>query len=498
MHLSRRQFLAYSSLALAATAMPALVSRKPVFAANDPFVALDGVAQAALIRNGDASAMDVLEAAIARIDATNPSLNAVVTKLYDRARDTASAGTLSGPFAGVPTLIKDLDDVAGARSTYGCRAMMGYVPDKTDEYVQACIDAGLNVVGKSNTPEYGLAATTESLALGPCYNVWDRTRSGGGSSGGAGVAVGAGMVPIGQGSDGGGSIRIPACCNGVVGLKTSRGRLIGSSNAFGLGVHGGITRSVRDSAQLLASTERTTPAPGMEPVGLVERPGKKRLTIGMSLPGNSGAMPSKDVQTAIASTVALCEELGHTVVDSPLQYDGKKLIDNFLVLWASAAGELSATLSKELGRDVTLQEIEPLTMAFAEEFFGGGRAKLGGAARDIQTMSAEVSEQIKAVDVVLTPVLSHVPPVIGEQSPTVPYDILIQRMIDYVDYTTFQNATGMPAISLPLYWTDDNLPIGSHFTAPVGGERVLLELAYELEEARPWFEKWAPHSAVKI
>jgi len=497
MELTRRKFLTVSAMSAALMATPKiLMENEAVLAAlDDPFLKMDAVAQAKAIKKGDASAVEVLEAAIKRIDALNPKTNAVVTKAYDHAMKNAKAGKFKGPFAGVPFLVKDLNDVAGIRTTSGCRALINQIAKRDHPYIKACIDVGFNICGKTNTPEFGLQATTESLALGPCMNPWDSTKSSGGSSGGTGAAVAAGMVPIAHGNDGGGSIRIPASCCGIFGLKPDIGRLIGSGNGFGIAVQGGLSRSVRDSAQLIASTERDKPAPGLKPVGFVKGPKKKRLKIGVTLKGTVDREPDADVAQAIHSTAMLCKELGHEVSEMSLDYDHRRSVDDFLTLWSSTAGEIADSFEKELGRKVTPQDLEPLTLTFSEIAHKNTREDMGKAVGFLRSLKETITNEMNGYDVILSPVLSSAPPMIGEQGPTVPYETLIDRMMSYVAYTPLANITGMPAMSVPLYWNDNNMPIGSHFTAHNGDERTLLELAYELEEARPWANKWAPNSA---
>ncbi len=498
MHVHRRQFLQAASQGAAAVALAPLLSSKLCAAAiaDDPFAKLDAVAQAQLIARRDASPLEVLEAAIRRIETLNPRVNAVVANDFERARSRARENHFSGPFAGVPFLIKDLNDFAGVRTTYGTRSMLENISKNDGPYVAACVAAGVNVVGKSNTPEFGLTGTTESLALGPCYNPWNVTRSSGGSSGGAGAAVASGMVPMAQGSDGGGSIRIPASCCGVFGLKPSRGRLTGSNDEFQFSVNGALSRTVRDTAHLLAHTEREKPSPGLKPIGLVEGPNKRRLTIGMYLKGASGQEPSTDVTSAILSTAQLCEELGHEVRIARINYSGSQMAEDFLTLWASSAGEVVERLEKERGRKATLQDFEPLTLAFAAQHHNGGKDKIPAAAERLQALAQAFGQQMEPYDLLLCPVLSTAPPVIGEYAPTIPFEELLARMIAYVAYTPVFNVTGMPAMSVPLTWNEQGLPIGSQFAAKSGDERTLLELAYELEAARPWADQWAPCSAL--
>jgi amidase len=496
MHVHRRQFLQVASHGAAAIALAPLLSTKLRAAAlaDDPFAKLDAVGQAEIIAKKEATPSELLEAAVRRIEALNPKINAVVAEDFQRARSRAQENHFTGAFAGVPFLIKDLDDFAGVRTSFGTRAMIENISKTNEPYVEACVGTGVNVVGKTNTPEYGLTATTESLALGPCYNPWNLKHSSGGSSGGAGAAVAAGMVPMAQGSDGGGSIRIPASCCGVFGLKPSRGRLKGSNDEFEFSVNGVLSRSVRDSAHMLAHTEREKPYPGIKPIGLVTGPNKRRLKIGMYLKGASGQEPSTDVTGAIFSTAQLCEELGHEVKIARLDFSGPQMAEDFLTLWASYPGKAVEQLENERGRKATLQDFEPLTLAFAAQYFNGGKEKIPAASERLQALAANIAEQMKAYDVLLSPVLSTVPPMIGEHAPTVPFDELLARVMGYVAYTPVFNVAGMPAMSVPLAWNEQGLPIGSQFAAKAGDERTLLELAYELEAARPWANKWAPCS----
>lgn len=490
--MDRRRFLMLAAAGATAASMPRVLFAATQAATADPFAKMDGVALAQLIRKGDATPVDVLEAIIRRIEALNPKLNAVVTDSFLIARDRAKRGDFKGPFAGVPILIKDLDNVKGVRTTSGCRLLMTNLAEETDIYPQACIDAGFNVTGKTNTPEFGLEATTESLALGPCYNPWNLTRSSGGSSGGAGAAVAARIVPIAHGSDGGGSIRIPASCCGVFGLKPSRGRLMGSSAEFNLSVDGGLTISVRDTAHFLAATERTDADAPLERLGIVEGPAKRRLKIGVMVKGMQGEEPDGDVVEATHRAAMLCKELGHEVEELKLVVDGPKMVEAFITLWSSMAFEAVSRFENMLGRKMTVQDLEPLTLAFAEISRKGGRESIGAAVQTLQATAVEFQNQIDRYDVVLTPVLRSAPPVIGEQAPSVPYEILIERMAAYVAYTPIYNVTGQPAMSVPLFWNKDGMPIGTQLAAKLGGERTLLELAYELEQARPWANQVPP------
>jgi amidase len=301
-------------------------------------------------------------------------------------------------------------------------------------------------------------------------------------------------VPIAQGSDSGGSIRIPASCCGVFGLKPSRGRLIGSTDAYSFSSRGVLSRSVRDTAQALAVTERAQPAPGLKPVGLVEMPSPRRLTIGLYLKGENGVEPQSDVADAVLATARLCEELGHDVRLSRIRFDAP-VSQDYHIVRSRRSAETVDELEKKLGRKLTLQDVEPPLLASAARYHAGWNAKYDEADRRMQQVAAELNEQMHPYDVVLSPVLRTAPPLSGEFSPLVPHDLLIERMIDYVAYTVIFNVTGMPAMSVPLGWNAQGLPIGSQFAARYGDERTLLELAYQLEEAQSWADKWPPIAA---
>ena len=482
--LTRRALLA-RSIAAATTLATAPVLR--TFAApTDDFWRLDATAQADLVRRGEASALDLVNAAIARIERIDPQLNAVVLDLFDRARAQAQRGT-DGPFAGVPFLIKDLDDLAGERTSMGSRLFEGYVATENGPYVDAALAAGVIPVGKSNTPEFGLIGTTESLALGACRNPWNTDHTPGGSSGGAGAAVAAGLVPFAHATDGGGSIRIPAACNGLFGLKPSRGRPgMGEAGPGSISVQFCVSRSVRDSANLFAATER---AGGMHaPVGAVRGPADRRLRIAFSTRSYTGAAPHADVEAAAQRAALLCSELGHEVEEAAPSVEGPEFIDSFMTVWSGIAANVLG-MARARGLDPAAV-LEPWTLGLAAHYaalpddaFEQAVARFGGLQRAYEAF-------YDRYDVVLTPTLAAPPVRIGEQAPTIPWDELEQRVFDWVAYTPIHNATGSPAMSVPLGTSADGLPIGIQFAARPGAERTLLELAFELEAAAPWAARW--------
>lgn len=482
--LTRRAVLA-RSIAAATTLATAPVLRS--FAApTDDFWRLDATAQADLVRRGEASALELVNAAIARIEHIDPHLNAVVLELFERARARARRPG-DGPFAGVPFLIKDLDDLTGTRTSMGSRLFEDYVATGNGPYVDAALATGVIPLGKSNTPEFGLIGTTESLALGACRNPWNTDHTPGGSSGGAGAAVAAGLVPFAHATDGGGSIRIPASCNGLFGLKPSRGRPgMAPPGGAEITVQFCVSRSVRDSANLFAATER---AGGPHaPVGVVRGPSDRRLRIAFSTRSDTGAAPHAEVEAAAQRAAALCAELGHEVVEAAPSVDGPAFVDSFLTVWSAlAANVLAMARTRELDPEAVL---EPWTLGLAAHH---ARLPADAGERAIAHFAA-LRDAYEAFhdryDVVLTPTLAAPPVRIGDQAPTVPWPELEQRVFDWVAYTPIHNATGSPAMSVPLGASADGLPIGIQFGARPGAERTLLELAFELEAAAPWAERW--------
>jgi amidase len=485
-HLSRRSFL---GTAAASALVAGAASLRPKFAfASDSFAGLDAMAQAELVRKKETTSLELVDAAISRIQAVNPKVNAVVYEAFDRARAAAKGKLPESPLSGMPYLIKDLDDVKGMRHTSGSRLFAQAMSEKTSPVPASAIRAGMVVLGKTNTPEFGLLGTTESLLLGACHNPWDLTHSSGGSSGGAAAAVASGMLPVAHASDGGGSIRIPASSCGVFGMKPSRGRMnIGLEMPGDIAVENCVSRTVRDSAMVFSLSEDRAP---LKPVGFVSGPSKKRLKIAFNTMNYYGTEPHPDVKAAVEATAKLCAGLGHEIVEVKNPIDGREFIDAFLTVWASGPASLVA-LAKSKGlkpEDV----LEPWTIGLAEFYAQKPKDAM-------QVSLAKFAEAEKAVDAFmanydawLTPVLNSPAPKLGEQAPTVPFKTLYERTIEYVTYTPIHNVAGTPAMSVPLGMSADGLPIGSQFAAAKGGEGLLFALAYELEAAQPWAGKHAP------
>jgi amidase len=471
--------------------LPSISARPPPAPAN-PWP--DATATAHLIRMGQLTAGEATRTAIARAQAIQPALNFMVTSDFDRAL-TAAQAPAAGPFGGVPTLIKDLEDDLGMPTRMGSAVHLRS-PPATQEGPAAAAFArmGLISIGKSATPEWGFLPTTEPLAFGPTRNPWNTAHSSGGSSGGAAAAVAAGVVPLAHASDGGGSIRIPASCCGVFGLKPSRGRMLGSSRenkVTDLSVDHVVTRTIRDSAAVFAAAEDPNTDAMFPRVGFVAGASKRRLNIGLIFEGVSGRPADPDVRFATERSVELLQSLGHRVI--PTRWPvGPSFIEDFLLLWAAGAAEVAGALSKAAPGAERM--LEPFTLGLAQMF---GRAEEGAMDAAVErlnvaSMAYDPWFAASGFDVVMSPVLGMSPPPIGFLSPTVPMRTLIERLIAYVGYTPLHNVAGAPAMSVPLNWGTTGLPIGTQFAARPGHERVLFELAYELEQAQPWAHKLPP------
>ena len=496
--LTRRQALKLSSSIGIAALLPRTIwalSGKPM----DEFFQLDSVAQATLVKNGEVSQLELTQAAVKRIKLLNEKLNAVITPIFEPALEQARTGLPSGPFTGVPYLFKDLMDYKGYRTAYGSRATINHISDETHPFGVRALEAGLNVLGKTNTPELGLLATTEPLAFGPARNPWDLSRSTGGSSGGSAAAVAAGMVSSAQGSDGGGSLRVPSSCCGIFALKPSRGRNVDDKpvEPWHISVKGHMTRSVRDSAALFALTEEQGANALYPAVGFVKNPLNRKLKIGLVMKGINGEKPATDVEAEILRTAKLCENLGHEVVEAGFPIDRQQVIDAFIAIWSSYAAGFKANLEKQTGKPAGDDILEPWTLYMDEYFYERGQAYTEAAKAYFAEITANLDGMMGKHDVLLSPVLATAAPKIGLQGPLVPGDQLIHAALNYVNYTPVYNISGQPAMSVPLGWNSQGLPIGSQFAASKGNEKMLFELAYQLEEARSWHQRWAPHSAAQ-
>lgn len=501
--MQRRDFLTGAS----ALALSALAPRNAQ-AAMDEFAGLDGMGQAALVRKGEVSSLELVDAAIARIEKMNPALNAVVHKLYDEGRALAEGDIPDGPFKGVPYLIKDLSELDGAPLTFGSKLFANNVANRDNGSVVRAKQAGLVIIGKTNTPEFGFVATTESQLLGAARNPYNAAYHTGGSSGGAGAAVASGMVPFAHASDGGGSIRIPASINGLVGLKPSRARLFVNSPTLTkpeIAVRLAVTRSVRDTAQILNASENKGSGAALEPVGFVSGPSRKRLKIAFNTKTYDGRDAHPEVKRATERAAKLCADIGHDVEETNQTVVDGRFLDRFMDIWASMAYELvenARLIGLTQMRWVNPEHVlEPFTHGLADLFrerLAKNSNILVEAAAYCDQVAADYEAFFEDYDVILTPTLRKPPILIGEQSSDKSFETLYEETLDYVTYTPQYNAAGNPAISLPLFTSSDGLPIGSQFAAKYGADGTLLHLAYELERARPWANRWPGISAMKL
>lgn len=487
---------------------------------SDELARMDATAMAELVRDREASPSELIEAAIERVEQVNDELNAVIHPLYEEAREAAAGDVPNGPFKGVPFLLKDLGAAfAGQPLHMGMRALKeADFHSPVDTYLaQRFRDAGLITIGKTNTPELGILPTTEPVAHGASKNPWDTTRTPGGSSGGSGAAVASGMVPMAHGNDGGGSIRIPASNNGLVGLKPTRqriseGPLVGD-NLSGLTCELVVSRSVRDTARILDAVHG--PAPG-DPYVAPEplRPYADELddeSTGLRI-GTMTAPPvevevAADCVAATEQTAKLLESLGHHLTGSSptdaLGDDaggaGVDIQDSFLTRWAAGQAALLGQFGMLLGRELTADDVEPLTWALAEI---GRDRDAGRYLRDValhQGVSRMIAGWFEAGhDLLLTPTMAEVAPKLGEIDDTLtdnPLDAF-HRSFPSAAFTALFNITGQPAISLPLHWTADGVPVGVQLVAPFGREDLLIRVAAQLERAQPWVERKPPvHAA---
>ncbi|OXJ19795.1 amidase [Burkholderia sp. AU6039] len=459
---------------------------------SDDLASVDATELANLIRRGEISALEAVDAAIVRAQAVQPQLNFMAKPLYERARQRARAGTLTGPFAGVPFLLKDMYDMKGSKTRWGSRlTWLTPVARKNSPQVDAYEAAGLVIIGRSSMSEFGYLPTTESLACGPTRNPWDVDRTPGGSSGGAAAAVAAGVVPMADAADGGGSIRIPAACCGLFGLKPSFGRLIGDqaqAAGFDLTAQHCVSRTVRDSAGLFAAMERTGASAALPPVGAVVGPSARRLRVGYFMNSIAdGQAPDREVVSSIESTLRLLEGLGHHVESTSLPFDGTIAFRDFVTLFTNSAAEAVELARKALwGFGPNRFFLEPFTLGMAVHAQRLPADELENAKARLKAAASSYDAWFNRFDVIVSPVLAQPPVRIGTIHGALPFETVLERASRFAVYTEIQNAFGAPAMSVPLHWSTTGLPIGVQFASRVGDERTLFELAYELEAARPW------------
>lgn len=487
---SKRMFLK-SGLALG---LSNLVSIQKILAENDPFFMMDATAQAELIKKGEVSIQEMVMSAINRIEAVDGYLNAVVTRSFDEALLAAKNHDGKGPFPGVPYLIKDLLNHKGVRATGGSRMFANRIANKNSSNVQAAFDMGLISLGKSNTPEFGLLGVTESLLLGPARNPWNTDHSPGGSSGGSAAAVASGMVSIASASDGGGSIRVPASCCGIVGLKPTIHRTIDDAQPnrpVDLSVRFVHTRSVRDSITALHHMQSQNNSK-LRPVPANIYPNEKRFRIGMITTNMLGQEAELEVKNAIENSALICQNLGHQVEEIKPFINGDQFTNSFLTMWAyGAKGIIDLARQNFVSKETPIDSLlEPWTLDLGKWFDNQPKGHVEQAVLRLQEDTMSTRKLFDSFDFILSPVTQTVAPRIGSMAPDIDFDTLLERSLNFITFTPLANVTGDPAISLPLHWSSSGLPIGTHIHANYGNEEELLRLALELEQAKPWSNQW--------
>jgi amidase len=453
---------------------------------DDALGDLDAVGVVARLQAGEVSIPDVVEAAITRTARVAEELGAVAWADPDRARREARSPH-GGFFAGVPTYVKDNVDLAGMPTMNGTDAWDPQPARKDGDFARMYLATGLIPLGKTRLSEYGFSPSCEHPRLGPVRTPWDTEHTAGASSAGSAALVAAGAVPIAHANDGGGSIRIPASINGLVGLKPTRGRLAQDAairqQPVQIVADGVVTRSVRDTAAFYREAERVYRPLQMPPIGDLTRPGRKRLRIALNTTGvERGA--DAEVTALTEETARLLEDLGHTVVeaDAPVPATFR---DDFLLYWGALALALLNGGRRQHGRSWVRANHDNLTVGLARHA-RRNLHRLPGAVLRLRRSTKEAALFFEKYDVALTPVLATPTPKIGHLHPTQDYESLIDKLMDWVTFTPLHNVTGTPAVSLPLATTSTGLPQGMMFGSGWGREAVLLELGYELEEARPW------------
>ena len=453
---------------------------------DDVLGTFDAVEIARLIRTGEIQASEAVDAAIARAERVNPSLNAIATSLFDSARQQARR-PCPGAFAGVPSFIKDNEAVAGSPVLHGSRGLPRKPAKTSARFAKQFLSLGLINLGKTTMSEFGLTGTTEALVYGPTHNPWKLGFSPGGSSGGSAALVAAGVVPIAHGNDGGGSIRIPASCCGLVGLKPSRGRVAEAEGAelFPVKIvhQGMLSRTVRDTAVFFHAAEHYYRNPKLPEIGLVTQPGR-RLRIGFFTELDEDTPSHPDCVAAVADAAKLCEALGHSVEEVPRPFDDR-FLEDFFLFWAMLAFAATRFGTRLVDPEFDRTKVEEFTEGLAR-YFQENASGAPMAIWRLRKFARQYALGFDHYDVLMNPTVTMPPPEHGYIGPEVPFETLLERSKWFIPFTPTQNVSGGPAISLPLGRSKEGLPLGVQFASPLGDERTLLELALEIEAAAPW------------
>ena len=469
----------------------------PCMVDEGELLGLDAVALSVGIRAGEFTASEVLAATMQRIERLDAGLNAVIARCFERAADRLGAVSASAPFAGVPTLVKDLVDVEGLVRSEGSRLQAGNVSPASPAYIEQMEASGLVIAGKTNTPEFASLAVTDNELFGRTLNPWNRAFSPGGSSGGAAVAVAAGYVPIAHGTDGGGSNRIPASACGVFGMKPSRGRMAsgeldGSHPVFK--THQTISRSVRDSAVLFAATE--DPSGPFDPVGLVDRPLSEPVRIAVSRADIRGVAPEPEAAAALDDAIALLSEMGHHLVEVPAPVDGERLFEAYRSIFLSRTVGMVEAIERQAGRPIEetgLLTRNTIGLMRSGDDLGPGAFEAGERQR--LEIGRTMEEFFHRADVWLSLVHPYDTISPADLSPQDEFDAARSERL--LSNAPVANMIGAPSMSVPFRFdTPSGVPIGVMCTAAPGHDRLLYELALAVEEASPWAHRWAPGSAI--
>jgi Asp-tRNA(Asn)/Glu-tRNA(Gln) amidotransferase A subunit family amidase len=470
----------------------------------DGYEGYDALGMAELVSKGEVKPQELLEEAVTRLEECNPKLNCVVTPMFDEARAAIDRGLPDGPLCGVPYLLKDLHLLySGTLTTNGCRLFADNIADHDSEMVARYKRAGLVIFGKSASPEFGLSTSTESTLFGVTRNPWKDGFTAGGSSGGSSSAVAAGVIPAANASDGGGSIRIPASCCGLFGLKPTRGRIPFGPDA-GEGWNGmssihAVTRSVRDSAALLdavCAPERGAPyvapppeRPYLDEVG--RNPGRLRIALQTRAFNDTEVHP--DCVQAAERAAELCRGLGHEVEEAQLEIDFKTLGNAARIVIAANLRSTLMTRAEALGRELVQDDVENIAWFMVQMVGKVGAMEYVEATKAIHASSRSVERFLESYDVLLTPTMGGPPAPLGRLSLNNP-DVadFVAALAESTAFTQLFNASGNPSTSVPLHWNADGLPIGTQLTSRFGDEATLFRLSAQLEEAEPWWDRRAP------
>ena len=463
---------------------------------NSEYFSYDALGLAELVRTKQISSTELLELAIALTEKLDPKLNAVPIKHFELARENLKNNTDSGIFNGVPFLLKDLNNyLKGTVTSGGSRVLENITADHTSELVKRTLDSGLNIFGKTNSPELGLTVTTEPVLYGPTRNPWDLDRSSGGSSGGASSAVAAGIIPMAQASDGGGSIRIPASCCGLFGLKPTRARTpLGPVSLEGWGgqsIFHCVSVSVRDSAALLDVTsgpEKGAPyRSAYQEKSFLEQINIEPGNLKIGYLEDSSISVDEDVEEVMNSTIDLCQKLGHSVESTKINFSSEEISLAIITIISSNVSYAVKSQSDQTGREVSNEYFENVTLQMAENGNNFSASDYVNAIKINHRLGQELEKMFDQYDVLLSPVLASPPVKIGTiDMNTNDMKTYVERLTKYSPFTGIFNQSGQPSMSVPLFRTKDNLPVGSMFSAAFGNENLLFSLAGQLEQAQPW------------